>query len=354
MLKKILFCSIIVFLSLPLHSLPATQAYLSVSKMKKRVKKAWATEVKKYQSLIIDLLKQELICNDKYHVFYHAQKCEFRIVQDFITKLYSFLHPKSDVKDFYFLRPWYDFADTIDANNFIDDYEMGVPKDWNDNKYNLSKAMLSVNFSLFGNTKNYGNFGECTFKYFFNNKSIKAPSIETLFEEIFDYFKLDKKNISLLLEIGATINTQEGSLFQIFVSIDLVDRIAFSAQRLGTPYRNSELIPNLFDPLKERYLSLTPLLNIYQNNPHQFGSTLDRLQGRLLFCQNILLNPQSGVKIFRYTTVDNENFKKYQHDLSQLTDKIFKSWLEKISKKLKKRLLLLDVNIEELQHYYLI
>lgn len=321
-----------------LYTLPATHAYLSVPKMKKRVEKAWSVEMKKYKSLIDQALEQELIYENTHHVFYHAQKCDFRIVQDFIKKLYTFLYPQTAVNNFYFLRPWYNFAQNIDANDFIDSYEMGVPKDWNDNHSHLSKAMLSVNFSLFGSTKNYGKFGECTFKYFFNNKSIKAPAIENIFDEIFDCFHINKKYIDRLVKLGQTINTPEGSLFQIFVPIEYVDKIAFAAQRLGTPYRNSLLMPDLFDYDKQRYLSLTPMLNIYCHNPEQFGNTLDRLQGRLLFSGDVLLNPCSGVKIFRYTTIDDDIMQSYQKMLTALTDKIFTSWFKHLSKNEKEAL----------------
>lgn len=122
----------------------------------------------------------------------------------------------------------------------------------------------------------------------------------------------------------------EGSLYQICEKRALVDTIAFAAQRKGTPYRNP-LIGYDFDSYKQRHLHLTPLLDDYCNNPDSIGPlTLDRLQGRLLFSQDILLNPKSGVKIFRYTTIPQEKQQKYQQKLHQLTQKLFKTWLKKV------------------------
>ncbi len=329
MLKQIytiFFC--IVFAGAPINALPATHSYLNVPELHELAHGSWSLEIKQYESLIDQALYQELLHDGTHHVFYHAQKCEYRILQDFIKNVYAFMNPDVSVENFHFLRSWHDFPATIDANTFIDEHEEGKPKDWNDNKSYLSKRMLSVNFSLFGSSKNYGHFGECTFKYFFNNKSIKAPAVDQLLEEIFDYFKFNKKYIAQLLELNESIKTNEGSLFQIFVPVKYIDKIAFAAQRLGTPYRNHELMGDLFDHSKQRYPALTPILDVYCQEPHKFGMTLDRLQGRLLFSQDILLNPLSGVKIFRYTTVHPKQLKAYEHKLKKLTDRLLKSWLK--------------------------
>ncbi len=348
------YLSVLVLLSFgaTIQALPATHAYVSIPYLKDLVHSSWATELKQYKSLVDQVLAQEMAHDATHHVFYHAQKSEFRIVQDFLNNLYMFINPYITIENFYFLRPWYEFSKTIDANNFIDTYEMGVPRDWNDNKSYLSKRMLSVNFSLFGSTKNYGDFGECTFKYFFSNKSIKAPSIPQLLEEIFDYFGINKKYISELVTLNETIKTNEGSLFQIFIPINHVDTIAFAAQRLGTPYRNDLLMAHLFDYKKKRYPALTPILNVYCQNPSQFGPMLDRLQGRLLFSQDLLLNPLSGIKILRYTTVQPEKLENYQQKLKKITTHIFKSWLKSLVKgKIKTRLSY--KKIKKLEEYYM-
>lgn len=303
------------------YSLPATHSYLSVPGLKELVENSWAPELKRYQSIIDQALSQEIVNEGTHHVFYHAQKSEFRIVQDFIKNLYMIINPHVAIENFHFLR-WNKFPKTIDVNNFIDTYEKNIPKDWNDNKSYLSKRMLSVNFSLFGNTKNYGHFGECTFKYFFNNKSIKPPMVQHLLEKLFDHFEFNKKYIDKLLTLNESIKTNEGSLFQIFVPINYTNTIAFAAQRLGTPYRNGALMSSLFDYEKKRYPALKPILDTYCHDPKQFGMTLDRLQGRLLFSQNILLNHLSGVKIFKYTTIKPKKLAKYEYKLKKITYRI--------------------------------
>lgn len=317
-------------LSSSLQALPATHAYLSVPDLRELVYSSWSSEIKHYRPIVAQAIAEEIAHEGTHQVFYHAQKAELRVVQDFIKNLYSFLYPDVTIENFYFLRAWYDFPETIHAQDFIDAHEHGVPKDWNDNRSSLAKRMLSVNFSLFGSTKNYGNFGECSFKYFFKNKSIKAPQIERLLEEIFDHFGFNKKYIAKLLSLSETITTEEGSLFQIFVPTDRVDQIAFAAQRLGTPYRNDALLSHAFDYTKKRYPLLTPLLDVYCYDPARFGMALDRLQGRLLFSQDVLLNPLSGVKIFRYTTVQPDKLEAYSRKLKETTDCIFTSWLRSV------------------------
>lgn len=309
-------------------ALPATHAYISVPELNTLIKNTWAAEIAQYQDIIDQVLEQETTHDSSHHVFYHAQKSDFRIVQDFIKAWYEFLHPDTPIQDFHFLRPWYELPLTIDANTFIDTYEQGTPKRWNDHDPFLIKHILSVNFSLFGSTRNYSNFGECTFKYFFKNRSIKAPPIENLLIAIFDHFGFDKKEITTLLKLNEQITTEEGSLFQIFVPQSMVDQISYAAKRLGAPYRDPDLMSPLFNHKKQRYTALSPILEVYRNNPMSISDRLDRLQGRLLFSQNVLLNPQSGVKIFRYTTISPEKLQQYQHKLTKLTKHIFKKWLK--------------------------
>lgn len=314
-----------------LVALPATHAYLSVPQLEELVHSSWATELHMYKPLITEVLAAEEIYEPTHHVFYHAQMGSLRIVQDFIKEWYQFLYPHVPVKDFYFLRAWYQLPQTVDANTFIDEVEGGMPIEWCDNHSFFVKRMLSVNFSLFGSTQNFGVFGECTFKYFFMGKSIKKPLIENLLLDIFDHNDFDKKYIETLFKLNAFIETKEGSLYQLFVPKDKVDQIAFVAQRLGTPYRKP-VIANYFDFFKQRHRGLTSILEAYCNAPTTIIDVLDRLQGRLLFSQDILLNPTSGVKIFRYTTIPHEKLKIYQYELKKVCKRIFKRWLKRIHK----------------------
>lgn len=335
-----------------LLAVSATHAYLSIPKLKKRVHKSWSPELSKYDKIITQAMDQENLHDATHHVFYHAQTEAFRIYQDFIKEWYAFLHPDAQLDHFHFLRSWHDFSATIDAHQFIENEEQGTPKKWNDHAPHLIKNMLSVNLCLFGSTENLGNFGECTFKYFFANKSIKAPVVKGLFAELFDHFNINKKYIERLLELSNLIKTEEGSLFQIFVPNHLVDRISFAAQRLGSPYR-TPLIFSDFDYTKQRHLRLTPLLDAYRNSPESIAHLMDRVQGRLLFSQDVLLNPNSGVKIIRYTTIDQAKQAEYKKQFKKLTKHIFKGWLTKmVQNKTVPMQPITATMIANLAHYY--
>ena len=179
-----------------LWAVPPTQSYLSMPELSNLVHESWAKPLVKYDQIIHMAMATEQNYHKTHHVFYHAQLEKFRVYQDFLKELYAFLNPTTYLNDFYFLRSWHNFPATIDANAFIDSYESIYGTIWDDNGSSLVRSMLSVNFSLFGSTKNYCNFGECTFKYFFAGKSIKPPQIDALFQELFSDFNFDKKYIA--------------------------------------------------------------------------------------------------------------------------------------------------------------
>lgn len=331
--KLIIIAACMIFIS-PLQALPATHAYLSIPTLNALAQGAWEKEIAMYEDIIQQAMLKEHELGATHHVFYHAQTCHLRIVQDFIKELYCFLYPTVSVHDFHFLRAWYEFPVTIDANTFVDTHENGVPKNWDDNTSTLVKKMLSVNYSLFGSTQNFGTFGECSFKYFFDNKSVKMKphQIEGLIHTIFSHFGFSAKHIAELMTIGKIIETQEGSLFQIFIPKEFVDKIGFTAQRLGTPYR-MPIVSDYFDSLKQRHTALTPILDAYTQYPGSISDVMDRLQGRLLFSQDVLLNPQCGVIIIRYTTINPAVLQQYEVQLKKYTQSLFKKWLKKVSKK---------------------
>ena len=49
---------------------------------------------------------------------------------------------------------------------------------------------------------------------------------------------------------------------------------------------------------------------------------LDYLQGRLLVTNNILLNPESGVRIYRYYNIDPKYEALYKAQLKNILDKM--------------------------------
>ncbi len=65
-------------------------------------------------------------------------------------------------------------------------------------------------------------------------------------------------------------------------------------------------------------------MKIYCNKPEDLHG-INYAQARLLLTDDILLNPASGVKIFRYTDVDHKSMEKYEERLDQIIQKIVAS-----------------------------
>lgn len=318
------------------QALPATRAYLSVEPLQQLVNEQWGSHCERYTEIISRALSLEDQFDASHHVFYHGQRRDFILLQDLITAWYRFLHPEEGCTNFHFLRVWHDHAPSIDAQSFIDEFEAGTSS-WNDNHEPLRSTMLSVNFSLFGSSKNHGHhgkigFGECSFKYFFSNHSIKIKDARGPLLALFERYQFDKKYLDQLLELYSLIESHEGTLVQIFVPKHHVDAIGFAAQRLGSPMR-TPVLHDYFDSGKQRHIALSPLLDRYRNAPESIDHiTLDRLQGRLLFSQHLLLNPRSGVQIFRHTTINPTNLTLYQEKFNRLTRKMFRNWFKRFKK----------------------
>lgn len=175
--------------ALPSQAMTPTQAYLSVPKLNALVHKDWKNELVAYKDMLDAMKKKEHELNDTHYVFYHGQNDIFRLLHDFLNALYEelYLHPPLD--DFYMMRLWYGSRAKADMNKFIEEYEGGSPITWSDQGGPLVKELLSVNFSIFGNTNTWG---ECTLKAFTRNRSYFFHSVMPLIEDVFKEFGFDK------------------------------------------------------------------------------------------------------------------------------------------------------------------
>ena len=152
-----------------------------------------------------------------------------------------------------------------------------------------------------------------------------------LIEDVFKEFGFDKKYLKDLAQLPPLIASKEGTIYQIFIPNKLVDSCAYVCHRWATPYRQP-LVASDFDIQKQRHMHCKPVADAYKKKPNSFAD-LDILQARLLFSQDILLNPKSGVKIFRYTTVPQAKLENYKNKLKKITSGIFNDWLSTLSKK---------------------
>jgi len=81
----------------------------------------------------------------------------------------------------------------------------------------------------------------------------------------------------------------------------------------------------IFSSLLERVnagdFTLSYFLKFYRNYPEKIED-INNFQARLIFTPKVLLNPLSGVKIFRYSTATAEQLQKYSQKFDEIVEKI--------------------------------
>lgn len=301
--------------------LTPTQAYLSIPTLKQGVEKRWSNEIKRHKPMIDTVMAREKEFQDTHYVFYHAQNGYFRILQDFLKEWYRLLNIKEELNNFDMLRIWNKADQTADAIGFLDNYKGNI----NDQIPEMQQTILSVNLSLFGNTliNNYCS----SFYYFESNYSMSPPNIGALMQNVFTEHGIDHKHIDALFKLAVEEN--KANLLQIFIPKELVDQCAYLALPLGKPDNNS-VVNCCFDKMKGWHTKISPILDLYQKNPTAIiPERLDLLQARIILSQDIMLNPDSGVKIFRYSPIDDTKMKSYQNEVQAFAKTVFLEYLVK-------------------------
>lgn len=290
------------------------------------------TAFTKVSQLKLDYSVDDIIAAEKeycsdYYVFYHGQRSQFWLLQEFLKELYALIKIHSPLTQFEFLRMWHEAAHTYQVNSFIDSYEPKLPKDgqgaiWNDTIPDLIKNMLCVNLSIFGNLT-YG--GESSFNYFLSNSNASFNSIETILGKLFDHFGLNKCYIAQLKAQETWFSHKNGILLQIFVPKNKVDQYVYLSKAWGTPHRNQ--LDNTWNPAKKRHMKISTLLDKYIKEPQLMGN-FAQLQARILLSQDCMLNPDSGVKILKYSSESQDNMENYKQAIKYLAKEVFVNALE--------------------------
>lgn len=295
-----------------------TEAYLKINYG--LVQKKWGYEWNKYQSIIDSILSTEKKMKDTHYTFYHAQRSQFRIVHDVLKEIYQLFTFNPPLKEFNFLRAWYDVTDTINVHTFLNSNGAYLSSWWN---HSDSAQMICVNLSLFGNSNNPL---ECTFHYFVNNSNIIPLSLDTLLAKLFSQFNFDKSFMYKLKNLADKAITQEGILYQIFIPKEKVDSYLYLAH-IGSAAWNKPIISTQFDYYKKRHTYISPILELYCSNPAAIPE-IDAIQARILLSKDLLLNPESGVKILRFTTLTSSAQQEYQAALQELVHVMIQQWLD--------------------------
>lgn len=317
-----------------------------------------------YMNILADCLTKEVENKATHRVFYHTTDNEWRVAQDLYTQLNALFNPsgKSQPKDFAFLR----FTD-INGPKARDFLQTELTKSGLiDDNGEVRALLLSVNLSLFGNA----DFpSECTWDYFLQERAQKHVEPDTkVYKEMLDKFGLTDQYIPEIMSLIKLLNTKEKTLIQIFVPKDKVDDIGYLAWATGIPahkeivnwvrsnvtqkvykgkvdpatgqYRagalwamwdladtfkkereKNPMFKSMMDGLQEGDYSLESYLKLYCNSPWNLEG-INYAQARLIFSPEVLLNPMSGVKIYRHTALTKEQNSEYSKQLNQIIDKI--------------------------------
>ena len=324
-----------------------SQAHMSIPAIKNLIAATYDT--KPYEELIKQIFDREKQYGD-YYVFYHGTDNVWRLAQDVYTRLYAHFKKISPqtMKDFIFLR-FNEGLNDVAVNNFLINKlrESGLVND-----HTLGNDILAVNLALFGNV---GTPPECTWQYFIKSRGHTAPT-RSLYESIMNTFGLSHTYINELMKLVELYQTKEQTILQIFIPKNMVNAIGYLAWIRGIPadqqimhtvlrsvqdktfektapaldhytqlfkqdQEKQPLFKNVMTKLGTQQFSLDYFLTFYRNRPADIED-INNFQARLFLTRNVLLNPLSGVKIFRCSTATDAQLKKYHEKLDGIIKKM--------------------------------
>ena len=336
-----------------------SQAHMSLPEIKKLIEEKY--NLKPYQKMIDTILNREKEYKDNYYVFYHGMKNVWYVPQDLYTRLYFHFKklPANLLQSFLFLRFDGIPASPVSVQDFL---VKKLKENGLINDHDLKDRLLSVNLALFGSV---GDDPECTWQYFMQGRKSMEPDRQ-IYEKILDSFGLPYTYIDELMKLSKFFTTSESSsakatedretIVQIFVPKNKVDQIGYLAWIRGNPahqktmdmvlqslqdkkFEKSPLAMDYYTALFKREQEKNPIfsnllervyagdftlsyfLKFYCNYP-ELIKDINRYQARLIFTPDVLLNPLSGVKIFRYSAVRPEQMQKYHQKFDDIFKKI--------------------------------
>jgi hypothetical protein len=270
----------------------------------------------------------------KYHVFYHAHTSSHRVYQDFMNHLLSFETQKTE-DGFIPLRFWHDAILKTDILTFLEDHAI-LSKKKSDSSSHISSSLLAVNVSLFGNLQNSG---ESTLAYYLCNRSIEKVDLHKTLTAIFDFYNFKTGYIKRFTELlSASYMRHCGSMLQIFIPRAHVDRTAYLAQPYGYAYSHNlhvggfETITTQDGKQYSLQTKISPVLDAIQDGKlmKKTSQELSDLQARIVLGKDVMLNPESGVKIFRIDNLPALKRAWYHQQIKKISYEIFIDWLERV------------------------
>lgn len=235
---------------------------------------------------------------------YHSSTQGFRIYQDIIRMVLEEICKIQIKKDFHFLRiPGKPLLNRQSAQQFLKDYPSV-----NDHRPDQREQLLSMNYSLFGN---FRQFGECTIYWFTTNTSASTVGFQHQLNYLFDLLGIPTDTLPNLFAIGNSLMFMDNAvLFQFFDFshhnpfenyYSLVDLMCYNSQPGGVP-----------SPLETK--SSEAYFGVHSSPfPAQF---------RLVINNSHILNPYSSLHIKRFERNDPELVREYETNLREAINKL--------------------------------
>lgn len=294
----------------------ATEGY--VDRYKDRLPREFIKNIHTHKEIVTQMLLKERELKDTHYVFYHAHTESIRIIPYFLRELWQQINKKSLPADFDFLRHWESGSPHKNAQAYLDSFKT-IPGDF-DNDNAVRQYLIAVNPVLFGN---HDHAGECTFAYFNDNRSI-GYFAQSQLTQLFKKYGLNETYMNELLELNTKYASQTGDIVQIFIPRTKVDEHAYVCRPYGIPYditrtdkQGNPIAPADFDAKRKRYIKIAGVLQVLHNI-----KGLKSVQLRI-FINNELLNPASGIKIIRYTSLEQTKLTQYEQDVKRICKKTF-------------------------------
>ena len=324
-----------------------TEALLNLANIRELITKNY--KVEPYLDTVSTVIANEARYRNTHYAFYNTTSNMWRLSQDLYTRLYARFNPEKVKKGFTFLRFNDESVDTSAQGFLVNELKTkGLVDDNTDTKF----IMLSVNLSLFGNV---GFPGECSWEYFVNPQNHAKP-IRVIYENMMKKFGLTDKYIDQLMALAEIYDTKEDTIIQVLVPKNKIDQIGYLAWVKGIPAHGATISWVLGNAKSKRFQHVSPtmekltqefasqkesnplykdmmasiqagdfsldaFLKIYCNTPWEIKEIND-VTARLLFTPDVLLNPESGVKFYRFSPVHRNKLKEYSNKLNALIEKI--------------------------------
>lgn len=232
-----------------------------------------------HQATFLQILGRESE-NPGYISFYTAMNAETAFIQDVITtlkKMLCFLSNNTNYHGYRLNCPFFQKFKDIEA--LIRYYSDNFSKPLNNYETNFSDMVISANLFLFGNAKNKTS---ATFFYFLENRSFKPPDKENFLRDVLSKFGI-YLDISYLNNLFKQIEQTKGRLYQIQISEDVVNNVAYPAGHFGA-----------YNPLQcevTSFQKLTDVIQLIQTSPQKHADYMNDLQVRLFAKPEIFDNP---------------------------------------------------------------